>query len=118
MLVVHLLFILWVLGGVLLVRFYPELQWAHIASLAYSVFIEVVPWPRCPLMLLEQMLESRAGPAVYHESFLLHCLDTRVYPNLPTTPLVAVTVAFCAGTLFYYVFAWRNRKLMRGHPAQ
>jgi len=28
---------------VLLVRFYPELQWAHIASLAYSVFIEVGP---------------------------------------------------------------------------
>jgi Protein of Unknown function (DUF2784) len=117
--VVHLLFVLWVLGGVLPVRFYPELQWAHIALLAYSAFVEVVPRPRCPLTLPEQMLESRAGPAVYHGAFLLHCLATLVYPNLPTTcPLVGVTVAFCAGTPFYYFFARRNRKVMRGHPAQ
>ncbi len=118
-LVVHLLFILWVLGGVLLVRFYPELRWAHIASLAYSVFIEIAPWPPCPLTLLEQMLESRAGAAVYHGSFLLHYLDRLVYPNVPTTLLVAVAVAFCGGNLFYYFFAWRKRKsLSRGRPAR
>ena len=117
-LVVHLLFILWVIGGVLLVRLYPELRWAHIGSLAYSIFIEVVPWPPCPLTLLEQMLENRAGAAAYHGPFLLHYLDELVYPNVKPALLVSVAVAFCFANLVYYVFAWRNRKLIRRRPAR
>lgn len=56
-LVLHLLFILWVIGGALLVRYYPWLQWLHIGSLVYGIFIEVAPWPPCPLTILEEMLE-------------------------------------------------------------
>ena len=113
-LVVHLLFILWVIGGALLVRRHPELQWAHIASLAYSIFIEVVPWPPCPLTVLEQMLEDRAGMQAYHGSFFLHYLDALVYPKVPLTLLITVAVGFCAANLVYYGFAWRNRKLLGG----
>jgi Protein of Unknown function (DUF2784) len=112
-LVVHLLFIVWVLGGILLVRRYPKLRWVHIGSLAYSIFIEVVPWPPCPLTLLEQLLEERAGVAAYQGSFLLHVLEEIVYPNVPVDLLVAVAVAFCAVNLFYYLFAWRSGRQMR-----
>lgn len=117
-LVVHLLFILWVLGGVLVVRRFPRLKWAHIGSLVYSIYVEVVPWPPCPLTVLEQMLEERAGVTSYHGSFLVHYLDAMVYPNVPLTLLVTVAVAFCAGNLIYYVFAWRNKRLVRRHAAR
>lgn len=110
-LVIHLLFILWVMGGVFLVRRYPRLKWVHIGSIVYSIFIEVVPWPPCPLTVLEQMLEERAGIAAYHGTFLVHYLDLLIYPNVPLTLLVFVAVTFCTGNLLYYVFAWRNRKL-------
>ncbi|MCL5671403.1 MAG: DUF2784 domain-containing protein [Acidobacteria bacterium] len=117
-LVVHLLFILWVMGGVLLVRRSPRLKWFHIGSLVYGIFIEVVPWPPCPLTILEQMLESRAGVAAYHGSFLLHYLDKLVYPNVPLALLVAVAVVFCAGNLIYYGAAWRKGVLMLRHPTR
>lgn len=110
-LVVHLLFILWVIGGALVVRRFPRLKWVHIGSLVYGIFVEVAPWPPCPLTVLEQMLEERAGIASYHGSFLVHYLDALVYPNVPLTLLVTVAVAVCAGNLVYYVFTWRNRKL-------
>jgi Protein of Unknown function (DUF2784) len=112
-LVVHLLFILWVMGGVLLVRRHPWLQWFHIGSLAYGIFIEVVPWPPCPLTILEQVLEDRAGIAAYHHPFLLHYLEAFVYPNLSLTLLVSVAVAVCAANLGYYVFRWWAGRLRR-----
>lgn len=112
-LAVHLLFILWVIGGVLLVRRYPGLKWVHIGSLVYSIFIEVLPWPPCPLTVLEQMLEERAGIQAYRGSFLVHYLDALVYPNVPLMVLVTVAVVFCAGNLVYYVVAWQSRKRLR-----
>jgi hypothetical protein len=117
-LAIHLLFILWVVGGVLVVRRYPGLKWVHIGSLTYSIFVEVVPWPPCPLTVLEQMLEERAGIEAYHGSFLVHYLDALVYPNVPLTLLVTVAVAFCAGNLIYYAVAWRNGSLVRRPPAR
>lgn len=107
-LVVHLVFILWVMGGVLLVRRHPRMKWFHIGSLVYGIFIEVVPWPPCPLTILEQALEERAGAAAFHGQFLLHYLDELVYPNVSLTLLITVAVAFCAANLLYYVFTWRK----------
>jgi hypothetical protein len=115
-LVVHLVFIVWVVGGILVVRRYPRLKWVHLVSLAYSIFIEVVPWPPCPLTVLEQMLEERAGIAAYHGSFLVHYLDALVYPNVPVLLLVTVAVALCGGNLIYYAVAWRKAVRMRRHP--
>ena len=40
-LTLHLLFILWVVGGILVVRHYPRLKWVHIVSLAYGIFVEI-----------------------------------------------------------------------------
>lgn len=117
-LVVHLLFILWVMGGILAVRHYPRLKWFHIGSLAYGIYIEVVPWPPCPLTVLEQMLEERAGMEAYHGSFLVHYLDALVYPNVPLTLLVTVAVAFCVGNLIYYAITWRNTSLMHRRPTR
>lgn len=115
-LAIHLLFILWVVGGVLVVRRHPSLQWVHIGSLAYGIFIEVVPWPPCPLTVLEQGLENRAGVVSYHGPFLLHFLDALVYPHLPLTLLVSLAVVFCAANLaFYAVGLYRRYRLRHGH---
>jgi Protein of Unknown function (DUF2784) len=100
------------------VRRYPRLKWFHIVSLAYSIFVEVVPWPPCPLTVLEQMLEERAGMAAYHGSFLVHYLDALVYPNLSLLVLVTVAVAFCAVNLIFYGVAWRKPSLIRRRPTR
>lgn len=63
-LLLHALFILWVAFGALLTRKRPILRWLHIASLLWGVLTEVLPWP-CPLTLLENWLEGKAGVQPY-----------------------------------------------------
>jgi hypothetical protein len=52
-LVLHLLWILWVILGCLLTLNRPLLRWFHILSLIYGILIETLPWP-CPLTIAEQ----------------------------------------------------------------
>ena len=91
----HGLFILWVIFGALLVRSRPILRWLHIASLVW------LPWP-CPLTLLENWLEARAGVEPYQGGFLLHYLDRLVYPDISPTVLTAAGVFVCALNLALY----------------
>ncbi len=74
MLFLHALFILWVVFGALLIRSRPVLRWLHIISLVWGIFTELLPWP-CPLTVLENWLEAKAGVEPYHGGFLLHYLD-------------------------------------------
>jgi len=59
---VHGLFIMWVIVGAFVARSRPLLRGLHIASLIWGVLTEILPWP-CPLTLLENWLEQRAGTA-------------------------------------------------------
>ena len=49
-LIVHVLFILWVVFGAFLTRSRPILRWLHVASLISGILTELLPWP-CPLTL-------------------------------------------------------------------
>jgi hypothetical protein len=107
-LVVHILFILWVIFGWLLTRRRPVWRRLHIGCVLYGILIEVSGLS-CPLTLLEVMLEERGGMAPYHEPFVLHYLEAVVYPNIPLHALVAGAVAVCAGIVGIYVQRYRHR---------
>ncbi len=108
-LALHLVWILWVVFGALLTRRRPVWRWFHILSLVYSVLIETLPWPPCPLTVLEGWLEARAGVTPYHGSFLVHYLEAMVYPDVPVSWVVAAAVAICLVNLGVYVFRYRRR---------
>jgi hypothetical protein len=63
-----------------------RLRWLHIASLVWRILTELVPWS-CPLTVLENWLEAKAGVQPYHGGFLLHYLDKLVYPDISSTML-------------------------------
>ena len=109
-LAVHVLWILWAIFGVLFTRRRRLLRALHITSLVYSVLIDILPWPPCPLTVLEQWLEDRAGIVSYHEPFLVHYLDALVYPNVPVGLLVGGAVAVCVFNLVVYVFRYARRQ--------
>ena len=100
-LLLHTLFIGWVIFGVLFVRSRPGLRWVHIASLVWGILTEVLPWP-CPLTLVEEWLEGRAGIEPYQGGFLLHYLDKLVYPDISATVLTIATVIVCSLNLAFY----------------
>lgn len=97
----HALFILWVIFGALLTRSRPVLRWLHIGCLVWGILTQLLPWP-CPLTLLENWLEARAGVEPYQGGFLLHYLDKLVYPDISATVLTIVGVTVCALNLAFY----------------
>jgi hypothetical protein len=72
-LLLHLLFIFWVIFGAVVAFRHPMLRWIHIVCLVWGILTELLPWP-CPLTLLENWLEARAGVTPYQGGFLLHYL--------------------------------------------
>jgi len=111
-LVLHLLFILWIVLGVTVTRRRPLLRWLHISSLFWGILIEVLPWT-CPLTWAENWLETRAGIAPYQGGFLLHYLDALVYPNIPPALLTCLGVTICVVNLGIYVFRFQRREITR-----
>jgi uncharacterized protein DUF2784 len=97
----HALFILWVVFGALVTRSRPVLRWLHIASLVWGVLTELLPWP-CPLTVLENWLEAKAGAQPYQDGFLIHSLDKLVYPDISATILRVAGVIICALNLAFY----------------
>lgn len=97
----HALFIVWVVFGALVTRSRPVLRWVHIASLIWGILTELLPWP-CPLTLLENWFEAKAGVEPYRGGFLLHYLDKLVYPDISATILTVVGVLVCVLNLAFY----------------
>src|SRR6266849_4275642 len=91
----HALFILWVGFGALVTRSRPFLRWLHVASLVWGILTELLPWP-CPLTLLENQLEAKAGVQPYQGGFLLHYLDKLVYPDISASVLTFAGMVICA----------------------
>jgi hypothetical protein len=107
---VHLVWIFWAIAGALWTRGRPWWTAFHVLSLIWGIIVETGPWP-CPLTLLEQRLEARAGMHTWVGGFLVHYLDATIYPNLPDWLITAFGVAVCAFNLGIY--ARRLWKVLR-----
>ena len=103
-LVLHALFILWVVFGAFLAWSRPVLRWLHIASLVWGILTGALYWP-CPLTFAENALEQRAGIQPYQGGFLLHYLDKLIYPDISPSVLTIAALIVCALNLGFYT--WR-----------
>jgi len=109
-LIIHLLFIAWVIFGAALTRGHRSLTWIHIASLIYVVVIEAGPWP-CPLTGLEDYFRQQVGTPAYHEPFLVHYLEILVYPEV--SELLLFWCAVGVGLINLAIYAARARSRSR-----
>jgi len=114
-LLLHILFILWVIFGALVTRNRPVLRALHVASLIWGILTELTAWP-CPVTLLENWLEARAGVEPYQGGFLLHYLDRLVYPDISITVLVTVGMLVCMVNLALY--GWQVWSSVHSRPAK
>jgi hypothetical protein len=111
--VLHLVFIGFVLGGGLLVRRWPRLVWAHAPAAVWGTLVELAGWV-CPLTPLEQALRQRAGESAYSDSFVEHYVVPIVYPTGLTTELqVAAGVVVVVVNLLVYGSMLRARRAAR-----
>lgn len=75
----HLTFVLFVVGGGLLVIWWPRLAWAHVPAAVWGAWVELSGWV-CPLTPMENWLRQQAGQAVYTASFVDRYVLPILYP--------------------------------------
>lgn len=79
LLVIHALFIAFVVLGGLFVLWRRWMAWVHLPVVAYGIAIEWIGWI-CPLTPLENRMRLAAGEEGYSSSFIEHYLLPLVYP--------------------------------------
>ena len=111
--VVHFMFVLFVVLGGLLVLRWPRLAYLHLPAATWGVLIEFAGWV-CPLTPLEQSLRLRAGEQGYPGSFIEHYLLPLLYPSALTRTLqVALGIIVIAVNLAIYGYLLRRRRSLR-----
>jgi hypothetical protein len=108
-LLVHLLFIVFAVGGGLLALRWRWMPWLHLPALAWGATVEFTGWI-CPLTPLENALRQAGGAAGYAEGFIERYLLPLIYPGALTRELQFVL----GGTLLLinavvYAVVWRRR---------
>ena len=109
-LVIHLLFIIFVIFGGLLSLRWRWSAWIHIPLLAWAVLIEFTGWI-CPLTPLENRLRVRGGETGYSGGFIEHYLLPLIYPDEMTRGvqislgIILITINICT-----YFYSYRIRK--------
>lgn len=105
----HALFILFVIFGGLCVRRWPRLLWLHIPAVLWGGLVEMGGLI-CPLTDLEVYWRQRSGEGGYSGSFIEHYLEPLIYPQ-GLTPLMQIFLG--VGVLLFnavlYLFLWRRR---------
>lgn len=109
-LVLHFAFVLFVLGGGLLVLKWPWLIGLHLPAAAWGVFVEWSGW-RCPLTPLEQWLRAQGGAPAYSEDFVSHYLLPLLYPTVLTRELQFILGGIVVlVNAVIYAWLWRRKR--------
>jgi hypothetical protein len=105
----HLLFILFVIFGGLLVLWKGRLAWLHIPLMVWGAIVNLIP-ADCPLTPLEKKLRLSAGDGGYEESFINHYITPLVYPPGLTADNVLYfsTALLSWNLLLYALIIYRN----------
>ena len=78
-LLIHLSFVLFVVGGGLLALKRPRVAWLHMPALVWGALIEFTGWI-CPLTPLENRLLMQSGTSSYEGDFIGRYVLPILYP--------------------------------------
>ena len=109
-LVVHFLFVVFVVLGGLLVLRWPRVAWVHLPVALYGAAIEFIGFI-CPLTPLEVWLRRRGGEAGYSGGFVEQYITAALYPTGLTREVqVALGVGVLVINVIVYAVAWRRAR--------
>ena len=106
-LIVHLVFVVFVLCGGLLVLRWGWIAWLHLPAATWGAVVEFTGWI-CPLTPLENWLRVQSGEAGYEQDFLARDLLPILYPGDLTRDLQLLlgTVVVVLNAAVYW-WLWR-----------
>jgi hypothetical protein len=113
----HFLFVVFVVGGGLLVLRRPWLARVHLPVAAYGALIEFVGFI-CPLTPMEKWLRRLAGEGGYEGGFIAHYILPVLYPRGLTreVQLALGLIVIGVNAAVYWVVWRRGRRRKRAGP--
>ena len=111
--VVHFLFILFVVAGGMLILYRPRLVFLHLPAVIWGAAVELCGWI-CPLTPLENYFRRIAGDAGYSGGFIEHYLVPLIYPENLTaeTQYIFGGLVIVVNLIFYFIL-WRRKRVRR-----
>jgi len=117
-LVVHGLFVAFVVFGGLLTLWKPRIAFWHLPALAWGAMVIGMGWI-CPLTPLEVSLRERAGQEGYAGGFIEHYVLGIIYPEgiTRTTQMLLAALLIVGNLVVYTVWARRRAGVRRAAAA-
>ena len=108
---VHFLFILFVLLGGLLVLRWPKIIWLHLPAIIWGFLVEINGWI-CPLTPWENHFRQLAGKLVYEGDFIGEYLIPLIYPIGLTREMqyLFAIIVVLLNAMFYFLIWQRHKK--------
>ena len=115
----HVLFVVFVVIGLILILAGKLLSWAwvhnwwfRVAHLAAIGVVVLQSWLGviCPLTKLEMLLRDKAGDATYGGTFVSHWLEAILYYRAPAWVFAACYTAFAAIVVLSWVWVRPHRR--------
>ncbi len=117
---VHAAFVVFVVGGGLMVLRWRRVAWVHIPCAVWGALIEFTGWI-CPLTPLENQLREAGGRAGYEGGFVEHYVIPVLYPAGLTPAIqigLGVGVIVLNGLVYGYVLKrWGRRSARTKKPS-
>ena len=109
--VLHFVFVLFVVFGGLLFAWRPWVAWLHLPAAIWGAWVEFAGWV-CPLTPLENWLRQRGGGPTYTFPFVEHYLLPILYPASLTVELqwVLGSLVLTVNAAVYYVVLRRRAR--------
>ena len=100
---VHFLWILFLIFGALLGFRNKAIRYIHLSGLLFAILIQIFGW-YCPLTHLEFWLRSRHNPSIaYAGSFIIHYMERLVYLEISQTGVLLATIGLIIFNSWLYM---------------
>jgi len=100
---IHFLWILFLIFGSLLGVRYRAIKILHIAGLGFAFMIQILGW-YCPLTYLEVWLRQQHDLSLsYIGAFIIHYVEKLIYIELSPTIIFVLTTILCVFNVYVYI---------------
>jgi hypothetical protein len=111
LLLLHALFVVFVVAGGALALRWPRVAWVHLPTAVWGTIIEFFGFT-CPLTPLEQAWRRAAGEQSYEGGFIEHYVTAALYPSGLTRHIqIALGLLVLGVNGWIYWKVWRQRRL-------
>ncbi len=109
--IVHFLFVLFVIFGALLLLKSWKFIWLHLPAAVWGALVEFTGWI-CPLTPLENRLRFRAGQDTYQGDFVENYIMPILYPEALTrnTQMILGSLVIVINIILYGLAFYRQRR--------